>query len=146
MRGDKPWNRLIAMPLAPRSPPPRPAFLALALAAPAWLCAPAPYVVAAENGRVATFLSNTCIECHGPDVQEAGLRLDTLPLDPAKAAASADTIRILVRVHDRVRDGEMPPPDASQPSEADRRQFIAAIEPVITAAESQAAAGTGRTP
>jgi mono/diheme cytochrome c family protein len=123
----------------------RPLFVPLALAAPAWLFAYVPYVVAAESGRVATFLSNTCIECHGPDVQEAGLRLDTLPFDPVKAAASADALRILVRVHDRVRDGEMPPPDASQPSEADRRQFIAAIEPVITAAESQAAAGTGRT-
>ena len=109
------------------------------------LFAPAWPGVAAESGRVATFLSTTCIECHGPDVQEAGLRLDTLPLDPAKAAASADALRILVRVHDRVRDGEMPPADASQPSEADRRQFIAAIEPVITAAEAQAAAGTGRT-
>jgi cytochrome c553 len=102
-------------------------------------------VVAADSGPLSTFLSTTCIECHGPDVQEAGLRLDTLPLDPAKAAASADTIRILVRVHDRVRDGEMPPADASQPSAADSREFIAAIEPVITAAESQAAAGTGRT-
>ncbi|MEI8229132.1 MAG: c-type cytochrome domain-containing protein, partial [Planctomycetota bacterium] len=118
----------------------RPLFVPLVcLFAPAWP------VVAAGSGPVATFLSTTCIECHGPDVQEAGLRLDTLPLDPAKAAASADALRILVRVHDRVRDGEMPPADASQTSEADRRQFIAAIEPVITAAEAQAAAGTGRT-
>ena len=118
----------------------RPLFVPLVcLFAPAWP------VVAAENGRVATFLSTTCIECHGPDVQEAGLRLDTLPLDPAKAAASADALRILVRMHDRVRDGEMPPADASQPSATDSRQFIAAIEPVITAAESQATAGTGRT-
>jgi hypothetical protein len=123
----------------------RPLFVPLALAAPAWLFAHVPYVVAAESGPVATFLSNTCIECHGPDVQEAGLRLDTLPLDPVKAAASADALRILVRVHDRVRDGEMPPPYAAQPSAADRRKFIASIEPVITAAESQAAAGTGRT-
>jgi hypothetical protein len=123
----------------------RPLFVPLALAAPAWLFAYVPYVVAAESGPVATFLSNTCIECHGPDVQEAGLRLDTLPLDPVKAAASADALRILVRVHDRVRDGEMPPPYAAQPSAADRRKFIASIEPVITAAESQAAAGTGRT-
>ncbi|NDC64569.1 MAG: DUF1587 domain-containing protein [Planctomycetia bacterium] len=124
------------MPLSPRSPPPRPAALALAFATLAWLFASAWPVVAAGSGPVATFLSNTCIECHGPDVQEAGLRLDTLPLDPAKAAASADALRILARVHDRVRDGEMPPPDAAQPSAADRREFIAAIAPVITAANT----------
>ena len=117
----------------------RPLFVSVCLFGTAWP------VVAADSGPLSTFLSNTCIECHGPDVQEAGLRLDMLPFDPAKAAASADAIRILVRVHDRVRDGEMPPADASQPSAADSREFIAAIEPVITAAESQAAAGTGRT-
>ena len=117
----------------------RPLFVSVCLFGTVWP------VVAADSGPLSTFLSNTCIECHGPDVQEAGLRLDMLPFDPAKAAASADAIRILVRVHDRVRDGEMPPADASQPSAADSREFIAAIEPVITAAESQAAAGTGRT-
>ena len=109
------------------------------------LAAPASIVSAVESGPVAAFISKTCIDCHGPDSQEAGLRLDTLPLDPAKAAASADALRILIRVHDRVRDGEMPPKDMEQPSAADRQRFVAALEPVITAAESQAAAGTGRT-
>jgi cytochrome c553 len=117
----------------------RSAVFALLLSAPAWL------VSAAETGPVSSFISTTCIDCHGPDAQESGLRLDTLPLEPAKAAASADALRILVRVHDRVRDGEMPPMDGPQPSAADRQRFVAALEPVITMAEAQAAAGTGRT-
>jgi mono/diheme cytochrome c family protein len=125
----------------------RPLFvpLALAAAASAGLFAFARPISAADSGPVAAFISTTCIDCHGPDTQEAGLRLDTLPLDPAKAAASADTLRMLVRVHDRVRDGEMPPKDVEQPSAADRQRFVAAFEPLITAAEAQAAAGTGRT-
>ena len=70
---------------------------------------------------------------------------DLLRLDAAGLAASPDSLRTLIRVHDRVRDGEMPPRDAEQPSPADRKAFVAAVAPAITAGETVAAAGTGRT-
>lgn len=106
----------------------------------------APYrpAVAAEPGPVAAFFARTCVDCHGPDTQEGGVRLDTLPLDATGIAASPDALHTLIRAHDRVRAGEMPPRDAEQPSSADRDAFVAAVAPVIEAGEAAAAAGTGR--
>lgn len=90
------------------------------------------------------FVAANCVACHGADDPEGGVRLDTLPLDAQGLAASPDALRTLVRVHDRVRAGEMPPPDAEQPAAADRAAFIAAAAGVITAAETARDAGTGR--
>ena len=108
-------------------------------------------VVAAAAGQaragddLKSFITATCIDCHGPDTQEGGVRLDTLPLDAKGLAASPEALHTLIRVHDRVRDGEMPPKDAEQPSAADRKAFVAAVAPAIMAGETEAAAGTGRT-
>ena len=118
--------------------PLRPPFLALLLFAPASILA------AAETGPVAAFISKTCVDCHGPDTQEGGVRLDTLPLDAKGLAASPEALHTLIRVHDRVRDGEMPPKDAEQPAPEARKAFVAAVAPAITAGETEAAAGTGR--
>jgi mono/diheme cytochrome c family protein len=100
---------------------------------------------ARAGDQIRPFLAATCVDCHGPDTQEGGVRLDTLPLDAKGLAASPDSLHTLIRVHDRVRDGEMPPKDAEQPSAADRAAFVAAVAPAITAGETEAAAGTGRT-
>ena len=101
--------------------------------------------LAATADDVAVFVKTHCIDCHGPDAQEGGLRLDTLSLDPARIAESANALRAIVRVHDRVRDGEMPPKDVTQPSIGERQKFLAALAPVIVDAERQAAGGTQRT-
>lgn len=99
---------------------------------------------AAETGPVAAFLKTTCVDCHGPDTQEGGVRFDTLPLDAKGIAASPEALHTLIRAHDRVRDGEMPPKDAEQPQPEARTAFVAAVAPVILAGEAEAAAGTGR--
>ena len=109
------------------------------------LFTPASILAAAETGPVAAFISKTCVDCHGPDTQEGGVRLDTLPLDAKGLAASPEALHTLIRVHDRVRDGEMPPKDAEQPASEARKAFVAAVAPAITAGETEAAAGTGRT-
>jgi mono/diheme cytochrome c family protein len=109
------------------------------------LAAPASIVSAKATSPIAAFISKTCVDCHGPDAQEGGVRLDTLPLDAKGLAASPESLHTLIRVHDRVRDGEMPPKDVEQPSAADRQAFVAAVAPTITAGETEAAAGTGRT-
>ena len=101
--------------------------------------------LAATADDVAVFVRTHCIDCHGPDAQEGGLRLDTFSLDPARIAESANALRAIVRVHDRVRDGEMPPKDVTQPSIGERQKFLAALAPVIVDAERQAAGGTQRT-
>lgn len=92
---------------------------------------------AVQADELATFVQSHCIECHGPNAQEAGLRLDTLPLDSTKAAASADSIRSLMRVHDRVRDGEMPPGNADKPAASARKKFLAELATAIVGAEAR---------
>jgi hypothetical protein len=54
---------------------------------------------------VRELIANHCVECHGPMVQKAKLRLDQLTGDFAEPA----TFRTWVKVHDRVKTGEMPP-------------------------------------
>ncbi|HUG91769.1 MAG TPA: DUF1592 domain-containing protein [Planctomycetaceae bacterium] len=65
---------------------------------------------------VRAFLSAHCYDCHQGADAEAGLDLAALSADLSDAA----TGKRWVRIHDRVRDGEMPPPDAA---ELDGRQI-----------------------
>lgn len=93
---------------------------------------------------VVGFVKTNCVDCHGETTREGGLRLDDLSLDPAKIGASADSLRKLVRVHDRVRDGEMPPKSVESPPDKDRQSFLRGVASVIVAAEAQSAVGNGR--
>jgi len=99
----------------------------------------------AKHVDLTGFLRSTCGGCHGPDSPEAGLRLDAVPLTAAELAADPDALSGLVRGHDRLRDGEMPPRDADQPLPADRQAFLDAASRLIEQAEARLAAGTGRT-
>lgn len=65
--------------------------------------------------KVKPFLETHCIDCHGPDVQKAGLRLDTLAADFRDTQSAA----AWVRVHDKIASGEMPPKKRKQPPKAD---------------------------
>lgn len=101
--------------------------------------------LAAQPGLAAApklkqFLTRHCAECHDADVQKGGLRVDTLALPPA----GADSLNLLVRLHDRVQAGEMPPKKAAQPATAERQAFLRALGEEIKAAESAASVG-GRT-
>ncbi len=52
-----------------------------------------------------TFIGKHCVECHDADNAKGGLDLTKLPLQPADPKNFA----AWVKVHDRVRDREMPP-------------------------------------
>ncbi|MCB1086872.1 MAG: DUF1587 domain-containing protein, partial [Verrucomicrobiae bacterium] len=52
-----------------------------------------------------------CLDCHGPDSQKAGLRLDTLSTELSDAAA----LNRWVKVHDRLAAGDMPPAKRERP-------------------------------
>jgi hypothetical protein len=56
-----------------------------------------------------------CVDCHGPDTQKAGLRLDDLKaaLDDPRA------MDLWTRVHDKIDSGEMPPENRDRPPAAD---------------------------
>jgi len=87
------------------------------------------------------FLKQHCFDCHGPDVQEAGLRLDRLPRD----LAQADAFRKWVLIHDRVDRGEMPPEDMPRPAAAAKAAFVRGLRDDLLAAEhkQEAARGSG---
>lgn len=73
---------------------------------------------------VTRFLGKWCLDCHGPDVQESGLRFDVLPQqwDDSKVAAQWRQIQEQVLFREMPPDGN----DAVDPGE--RRQFIEAVE------------------
>lgn len=74
------------------------------------------------DGRddVRTLLSRYCVDCHGSDIQEAGVRLDGLgpPFhDPTEHA-------LWSRVREALERGVMPPTDADQPTRRQRRLLV----------------------
>lgn len=71
------------------------------------------------NAQVPAFVSkfkplidDHCIDCHGPDVQKANLRLDTLKTD----LSDERSLAAWTLVHDKLAAGEMPPPKRERPS------------------------------
>jgi len=63
---------------------------------------------------VKPLLQSHCIDCHGPDEAQAGLRLDLLKDDFRNQETAAKWIRI----HDRIVAGEMPPKSSPRPPQA----------------------------
>ncbi|MBL8825433.1 MAG: DUF1592 domain-containing protein [Planctomycetaceae bacterium] len=55
-----------------------------------------------------------CVDCHGPDLVKAELRLDTLSQNLHEPA----TLAAWVKVHDKLVAGEMPPRDSDRPPTA----------------------------
>lgn len=106
-------------------------------------------VVAADSGSfqeiVAPLLAKHCYACHGPDEQKADIRLDDLSYDLLGDSAAAETWHDVLGVINR---GEMPPDDAPQPSDSDRRKLVehltGAIQRVIEARRSTGGRGVLR--
>lgn len=71
------------------------------------------------SGKVRPFIEAHCLGCHGPDVQKAGLRLDTLGTNLTDEADFSKW----VRVHDKVAAGKMPPRKSDQPPAAEAAAF-----------------------
>lgn len=79
--------------------------------------------------EVRPLIAAHCLDCHGPDVQEAGLRLDTLSTDLHDEQALASWIR----VHDRLAKGEMPPKDVARPPQAMVAKAVAGLHQQLQA-------------
>jgi len=78
---------------------------------------------AGADSPATPFFGQHCIDCHGPDVQKGGLRLDAFTLEGADEAV----VERAVRVFDRVRKSEMPPKKSAALPEADRAAFLTAF-------------------
>lgn len=69
------------------------------------------------------FFQTYCTDCHGADMQEADLRLDTLRPPTAEANSQATWAMILEMIDTQ----DMPPRDEKRPTEAERQQMLSWI-------------------
>lgn len=96
-----------------------------------------PAVCAADEPfakAVAPFVQTHCVGCHGPDLQEAGVRLDQLD------GVKADNRTLWTMVHGKIASGEMPPKANPRPAEADRvavTEWIAAAQRALGATSTR---------
>jgi mono/diheme cytochrome c family protein len=87
------------------------------------------------------FIDRHCADCHSGTDKEAGLDLASLDYDPVDGANFA----LWVRVHDRVKAGEMPPKKKkTRPQTADLETFVQAMAATLTASERARVASEGR--
>ena len=63
------------------------------------------------NRDVLPILQSHCIRCHGPEVQEANVRLDNLPINLSDNRAATESWHEVLNV---LQANEMPPPDEKQ--------------------------------
>jgi Protein of unknown function (DUF1592)/Protein of unknown function (DUF1588)/Protein of unknown function (DUF1587)/Protein of unknown function (DUF1585)/Protein of unknown function (DUF1595)/Planctomycete cytochrome C len=113
-------------------------FLALfvALAGVTGLCAadlPAP---------VQGFVTKQCVSCHDADTHKGGLDFTALKTDLKDPA----TFTRWVRIHDRVRAGEMPPPTRKPPSTMEREVAVKSLAGLLTGTDSRRQSEQGRVP
>ena len=86
------------------------------------------------------FVSKYCITCHGPDLQEGELRIDTLSRD---FALGGDTHR-WAEVIERVNAGDMPPEGEPRPTQDEIGVFVSKLDSLIR--EGRAARMAARSP
>jgi mono/diheme cytochrome c family protein len=91
--------------------------------------------VAAEATSQKSF-KTYCVDCHDDASATAGLSLESLAADYDNPA--------WVRIHDRIKSGEMPPADAPQPSSEERAAAVAGLAAKLTAAASARQKAEGR--
>lgn len=80
--------------------------------------------------QVAPLLKKYCIECHGPDEQENGVRVDTMSLD-FLYGKDRDTWHDMLDV---LHLGDMPPEDEPQPKDEERQVIVDWITAEMTKA------------
>ena len=105
--------------------------LLLVVTCPSWLSAQE------ADGR-SQFVQTHCVECHGGDAVKGKLDLT----QPA-ADATTDAWR-WARMRERVRSGEMPPPDAERPPAAATQTFVQAIDAHLRTAVPKLPVDPGR--
>jgi hypothetical protein len=95
---------------------------------------------AAIQERLHPFLDQHCMECHDPDTRKGNLDLAGIPL----TFTNNDVFATWVKVHDRVRAGEMPPPKKPRPDAADLDRALSALAQELTAADAARQERDGR--
>jgi mono/diheme cytochrome c family protein len=86
------------------------------------------------------FFSASCLDCHAGEFAEAGLDLTALGHD----LSEPETRDTWIRIHDRVRDGEMPPEDYGAPDAESVTSFVETIGDGIRQAQRDDQLARGR--
>jgi hypothetical protein len=95
----------------------------------------------ADEQAVRKFFKTHCVECHGTETKEAGLRLDALAADFTVPASFG----VWVKIHDRLRAGEMPPKDSPQPPSDERCAAVEWLRTQLAEADAMRRRDAGRT-
>ena len=99
-----------------------------------------PGILAAAPPVIGDLIGNHCVDCHDAETKKGGLDLTALPFDTKDPKA----FETWVKIHDRVRDHEMPPKKKEQPEEAVRDGFLKAISVPLVAADEERIRTAGR--
>jgi uncharacterized protein DUF1592/uncharacterized protein DUF1588/uncharacterized protein DUF1585/uncharacterized protein DUF1587/uncharacterized protein DUF1595 len=95
----------------------------------------------AAPASASEFKGKYCTGCHNGTAKTGGLDLTALPFEPANPGNFAEW----VKVHDRLRAGEMPPKAVSnRPDSAERDAFLRDLAASLNAAEARTSATVGR--
>ncbi|MDZ4796698.1 MAG: DUF1592 domain-containing protein [Bryobacteraceae bacterium] len=89
---------------------------------------------------VGTFIAGNCAGCHNAKVKQGNLDLTSLRF----STTNAENFARWVKIHDRVRDGEMPPPKTVSVGKALREGFLASLSTALVAADKARYATQGR--
>ncbi len=106
----------------------------------ALLLATSARLYAATPAGLAPFLEDHCMSCHDADTKKGNLDLDALAFQPDDPKSFAEW----VKVHDRVRDHEMPPKKEKQPDSGAQTAFLQALATPLAAADARRASTEGR--
>lgn len=86
---------------------------------------------AAEPPDTRSFLEKHCSECHDASTKEGGLDLDAVKLD----LANPENFARWVRIHDRIKSGEMPPKKQPRPQAAETAAALKSLKQSLIDAE-----------
>jgi hypothetical protein len=87
-----------------------------------------------------TFILDHCADCHDDEMRKAGLNLVDFEFRPDDEASLATW----VRVHDRVKAGEMPPEKRPRPETAELESFLPELAATLIKSEQGIIAENGR--
>ena len=97
-------------------------------------------VVAEVPATVSRFVTEKCTDCHSQDSPEGGFDITALADDLSEPRV----YRKWVRIFDRVKSGEMPPPDHGTPPKQATRKFLQASADWITRHDAHVQKQLGR--
>lgn len=93
-------------------------------------------------GAVKQVIAKRCVACHDADTKKGGFDITALAPD----FENPEDFGRWVKVHDRVRAGEMPPKKKEQPTQAEREAMLKGLNEALVRADGKRQREQGRVP